>query len=331
MSDHLDGQYDFREAVMQSEEERMRKASIIITLLLGALAPAYAQTAQPKTNQPAQHTARNASTRPVSAHQKYLTTPMDLGLMNLGPNFMGQDIKAVFDAIKNAPALKEKSEFETTADFEKRRAGFMEKPLYANLEPWSPMGFVVGEAILSDQKFEYDADSKTLTLTFTPSTDYLGSGLHQPPLHSIPVRTTRVGQRSYTGTNAFGAVVDVDSKSYVQYGILNHDTWLFSTGKYGNPERKYSVQMTPDEAKVLETAPKLLVICHLVSPWLREEAGWDDATLDVPIAVHTQYNYIQAIPEQLWIFNQKTGVVYAKLTASNIDNFDQGVPGTSPH
>ena len=125
--------------------------------------------------------------------------------------------------------------------------------------------------------------------------------------------------------------MDVDSKSYVQYGILNHDTWLFSTGKYGNPERKYSVQMTPDEAKVLETAPKLLVICHLVSPWLREEAGWDDATLDVPIAVHTQYNYIQAIPEQLWIFNQKTGVVYAKLTASNIDNFDQGEPGTSPH
>ncbi len=45
---------------------------------------------------------------------------MDLTRTNLGSNFVGHDITAVFDAIKNSPALKEKSEFESTSAFETR-------------------------------------------------------------------------------------------------------------------------------------------------------------------------------------------------------------------
>ena len=76
--------------------------------------------------------------------------------------------------------------------------------------------------------------------------------------------------------------------------------------------------MTPDDAKALKTDAKLLLVCRLAEPWLRQSAHGHDPTINEPYETIVGDNYVQVVPEQLWVFNQKTGEVLRKLSESSI-------------
>ena len=304
--------------------------SLVVGLLASAsicpFATAWGQVNSSRNTHSASHTATSSST----PTRKYLVTGLNLTESNVGLNFHGHDIIAVFKAVEKSPALKEKGEFESSSTFETRRAGFLNRPFYGDLSPNDYFGFVVPSGdIISSPEFKYDADTQTLAITLEghskeliefkklielPITEYVPH-----LLDTILIRRTAVNHgKSYMASNAFGAKVRVHEASWDEYGIaFEPASWLFPSPS-GSPSFTYKLKMTPDEARALEPYAKLMLICRLAEPWLKSSAGGGDATFDEPYQNFVGEKYLVVNPEQLWLFNVKTGEVVRKLSASSV-------------
>lgn len=270
---------------------------------------------------PAQtHATRTASETRPQRQSKYLTAPLDLTLSNLGPAFLGHDITAIVAAIKKSPALAEKSEFESTSAFEARRAGFLDRPLYATLAPTGYLGFVVQDESALAPVFKYDADSQVLTVTLAGNREDFIMEKDQPTLDTVPVRLVVLSRDSYVGGNAFGAKVSVARTYAQQYGLaFSEDNWLLhSDSDQIGRTFTYLISMRPDEARAAEANARILVVCLLSKPWLRHSIHSHDPTMDEPTETVIEESYLQVNPEQVWLFNQKTGEVIRKLTESSV-------------
>jgi hypothetical protein len=247
----------------------------------------------------------------------YLAGPLDLGTSNLGQDFQGNDIAVLYEAIKNSPAFKEKSEFETTAQFETRRQSFKNQPILGGLTTASPLAFVLpGDSPIYSPQFKYDADSQTLAFTLEgrSTTFYLESG--HPDFDTLVIRSTVLDRGTYIASNAFGAKVEVEKTYSRDNGVaFSKDNWLFRGSESGYL-RKFThlFSMPPEQARALKDGGRVLLVCRLVDPWFRETVHGHEAKIDEPYETTVSDNYLQAIPEQLWIFNQKTGEVLSKLT-----------------
>jgi hypothetical protein len=251
----------------------------------------------------------------------YLAGPLDLATGNVGADFQGNDIAGLYEAIKHSPALKEKSEFETTSQFEARRQGFKDQLILGSLTAGNHLAFVLpaGSPIYAP-RFKYDADSQTLTFTLEGSstTFYLES--EHPELDTLVIRSTVLDRGTYIASNAFGAKVEVDKTYSRDNGIaFSKDNWLFRRSE-SDYLRSFTqlFSMTPDKARALKEDGRVLVVCRLVDPWFRETVHGHEAKIDEPYETTVSDNYLQVIPEQLWIFNQKTGEVLSKISELSI-------------
>src|ERR1017187_2200289 len=72
---------------------------------------------------------------------KYLATPLEEERKNVGGGFVGHNITTVVNAIRNSPALKAKSEFESTSALQARRSGFTDRLLFPSLKPTDLLAF----------------------------------------------------------------------------------------------------------------------------------------------------------------------------------------------
>jgi hypothetical protein len=249
----------------------------------------------------------------------WLLGPFDVTVLSLGSSFKGHDVAAVFEAVRNSPSLKEKSEFETTPESESRQAGFSARPLFASVTPTGNVAFVVESTALAPLS-KYDADSRVLTVVLSGATKrFVLEKEDTTLLDSVTVRVIVRDRNSYIGTNAFGANVKVD-RTYKEElgGVFAQGNWLF--GPPGDPARemRYLLEMAPDEAKVLKPDIKLLLVCHLAAPWFHHSAHGHDPTIDEPYETLIAEHYLQILPEQLWVFNSRTGDVIKKLTARSV-------------
>lgn len=297
----------------------MRRNSFIVILILVFGGAAQGQSKPARAKKPAPYATTNTPAKPNPSELSYLTVPLDLTLTNLGHHFMGHDITAATEAIKNSSALKEKSEFEPTSAFESRRTGFVDHPLYASVTPNGYLGFVVGSESIFAPEFKYDADSQTLAITLTGSTKRFLMDKDNPTLDGVLIRSIVRDRHSYIGSNAFGAKVEVRSSYSEDYGVtFNQDNWLFRSSEDYQRKFTHLLATTPDEARALKPDAKLLLVCRLSEPWLRHSAHGHDATINEPYETVVGDNYLQVLPDQLWVFNDKTGDVILKLTAQSI-------------
>jgi hypothetical protein len=276
-----------------------------------------------------------AKPKPQAAHQKpraiskpaptvnFLAGPLDLNTSNLGPNFQGNDISALYHAIKIAPALKEKSEFETTIQFVARRQGFTDKPILGTLTAKDSLAFLLpSEFRFGGPRFEYDADSQTLEFALDGNSMTLFLDSQHPDLDTIRIKSTIIDTGKYMASNAFGAKVEIEKTFSQDNGIaFSKNSWLFRTSP--NPyvrEFKHLFSMPPEQARTLKQEGRLLLICRLENPWFRETVHGHEAKMDEPYQTTVSDYYLQAVPEQLWIFNQRTGEVLSKLTATVVSD-----------
>jgi hypothetical protein len=68
----------------------------------------------------------------------------------------------------------------------------------------------------------------------------------------------------------------------------------------------------------LKPDAKLLLVCRLTEPWLRTTASGHDPTFSEPFETIVGESYLQVIPEQLWVFNSRTGEVVRKVAAASV-------------
>jgi hypothetical protein len=293
--------------------------SLLMVLLLGSLAFGQAKpTAKPKPR--TAHPAAPAASKPSVPKVTYLGSPLDLATANLGPGFQGNDISAIYEAIKNSAALKPKSEFETTTQYEARRKSFADQPIMGTLTLASALAFIVStDSPIYGAQFKYDADSQTLAFTLEgrSMTFYLDS-VH-PELDTILIRSTELDSGTYIASNAFGAKVKVDKTYSRDNGVaFAKDNWLFKSSE--SYSRKFTLlfTMTPDQARAVKENGRVLLICKLVDPWFSETVHGHEAKIDEPYDTTVSDNYLQAVPLQLWIFNQKTGEVLSRISELSV-------------
>ena len=300
----------------------MRQLTIAFIVIIAALGSALGQstpTRKPSASGPTHAGIGSAQAKPSPPQPKFLGASLDLSQASLGPDFRGHDIIAIFEAIKTSPALKEKSEFESTAAFEARRAGIVEQPLFGRLTPSGYFGFVISEEPVLAPQFKYDADSQTLAITLEGSNQRFIMDRDEPTLNGILIQRIVRNRDSYVGSNAFGASGEVRRTYSEEYGVaFSQNNWLFGGSERLRPRFTYLMAMSPDQARAIKVDAKLLLVCRLSPPWFRHGAHGHDATISEPYETLIGDSYLQAAPEQLWVFNQKTGEVIRKLSAASV-------------
>jgi hypothetical protein len=228
----------------------------------------------------------------------------------------------LYQAVKNSAALKPKSEFETTAQFEERKKTFASAPIGAKITPADALAFVVhGDSQLYAPNFKYDADSQTLTFTLSASPRELFSEPNSPTIDTLLVRTVVVSSGSYMASNAFGAKVKVDKIFSQEYGVgISENNWLFHTTEEYTREFQHLFSTSPEQAKAMKENGRVLFVCHLTEPWFHSTAHGHEAKIDEPYETTVGDNYIEVVPDQVWIFNEKTGEILAKLSEEAVAN-----------
>lgn len=292
----------------------MRQGSFAVLLIPVFLVAGHSQSKPVQA--PAKRQSNNTASTSKSIQPSYLAAPLDLGLANLGSNFKGHDITAIFRAIKKSSALPAKSEFESTAAFDTKRAAFVDRQLYGTLKPSDYLGFVADD---TPTEFKYDADSQILTVTLTDSPErFMLENDDYPTLDSVLVRRIVLSRDRYIGGNAFGAKVVVTRTNSQEYGVaFNQNNWLFPSSENYPPTFSYQFAIGPEEARATKANAKLLLVCRLSDPWLRRSAHGDNPTINSPTETNVEENYLEVSLEQLWVFNQKTGQIIRKMSESS--------------
>jgi hypothetical protein len=95
---------------------------------------------------------------------------------------------------------------------------------------------------------------------------------------------------------------------------FSKNSWLFRSSEGYSRKFTHLFSMTPDQARAVKEGGRVLIVCRLVEPWFRETVHGHEAKIDDPYETTVSDNYLQVVPQQLWIFNQKTGEVISKLT-----------------
>lgn len=255
---------------------------LAILLILGVVAAILDLNKSPES------TAQEKAVKPRSL---YLQGPLDLNAGNVGTHFLGHNIGAITEYVKEANRPRE--EFESSPEYEKRKAEFLTQPL---------LGMPLG-SYLAFTRDEIDIPLDThanLFVNFVYDADNQAFG--------IMVYGTK--EHQYTDkVDIFMMLMSGDG-----YGL-----WYDFQPEQGWTGQKFNylstLAMTPVKAKDFKPSAKVAIVCKLTEPWYRE------ATVPVlrhlPLGDHdyvnTPVDLLHVKIEQVWIINGSTGEVVQKI------------------
>lgn len=281
--------------------------SLLLSSQTGRGTPAQGSTTEPSTPTPDVSAAKDTS--PSDFHS---TTPFDISVKALPPRFAGNDIAAIYDALKNIESGK--GEFETTQQFRDRMNSERAKPIVGSLTYDSTFAFQV-----TPVQTHYDADRGILHAELDLSDVWkkeLETDDSRLALTSLHVSD---GGTDGVGSNAFGASRRITTTNYVQYEVAFKRTNMGSLARYRHSGLEQtisiSISMGPDEASTVSLQTQALLICKLASPFVSEAEIYKTATLDDPTEMHSTEFYVHVAPLDLWLYEPSTGKVVVKLAS----------------
>src|SRR5579864_2457866 len=148
----------------------------------------------------ARRVAKRQSRR-IEPAPTYLTQPFDPSTSNVGPRFNGHDIVALTKRVAESPALKPKSEFETSEQYDTRSQGFAtSERLVGNVTPLSYLAFIVDDSSALSVRFEYDADKRRFTVHLNGRREKFYSDADYPEMDTVTVRSVPISQERYVAS-----------------------------------------------------------------------------------------------------------------------------------
>ena len=213
----------------------------------------------------------------------------------------------MYDGLEGIQQQGTKSEFETTAQWRQRLEALKLRPIIGGMNAQSIWAFTV-----LFTKSTYDADRQVLDVFVDVS---LNEGRA-----TIIAKLDSKEDSSYLGTNAFGAVRDVSRSESTFHGISLTNSSSFVLVKHKEDVRIYertafavSVQIAADNAKELKDKLAALVVCRLTDPFVEHRDTYEPATFRSPYSTTHHFRNVVAQAIELWIFDQSSGTVYAKI------------------
>lgn len=252
---------------------------------------------------------------PAVAH--YITGPVPLDRTVLGPHFLGHDIRAVVRRIEESPLSKPKSEFETTAQYAARMSAFRDKDFQCV--------FIIPnktDAYGTSQQFSYDADGQTLTSSVSFALMRIPEVASLPGHHGfLMIRADQKREEHYVGVNAFGVRRNVTRSYDDTYELILADTnGIFGPsgeGAYEASEAPIRLPMGADQARDLKPNLQIAIVCTVTSPRVYEDFETENATVTSPSEDHTRARFIAIRPDQVWVFDRRTGRIVLRMVGAD--------------
>jgi hypothetical protein len=233
----------------------------------------------------------------------------------LGPRFAGANIESIVKRVKALASAQPKSEFETTAQYQKRIQGDGEElafviPTYSDDQPVHGLG----------SWFQYDADAAAMTMQVVHGSEATMSD--DGWVQSFDLTSQSSYGRDYIGMNGFGATTTVTPKKETIYGL----SWVLTIKPGGGFEAvqykevaeimkgdilgttKITIPMTPTEARVMKPFLKMAIFAQN-RPHIFKTKDYHGATLDYPYEVETTGYYLDVTVEHLVVFDSRTGKI----------------------
>ncbi|HZL55578.1 MAG TPA: hypothetical protein VFC21_00760, partial [Bryobacteraceae bacterium] len=148
-----------------------------------------------------------------------------------------------------------------------------------------------------------------------------------PEVPSLPdhhgflmIRADLTGENHYVGVNAFGVRRNVTRSYSDTYELILADlNGIFEPtgeGAYKASEAPIRLQMSADQARDLKPNLQIAIVCTVASPRVYEDIETEDATIISPLENHTWARFIAIRPDQVWVFDTRTGRIVSKLTGA---------------
>jgi hypothetical protein len=260
----------------------------------------------------------------TASPKQWSTEPLNLDSSMLGPDFAGNDAEAVYNALAALKNKLTKDEFETTAQYQQRVREATDATLIGNFKLTSVYAFRVKPFLSLD--VAYNADTQQMTVTVSADTVMTGTSRDDSTSgvrfdHSrveVKVKSVDRGGRTYAGTNAFGAVMQVTSSAFDSYQIafrrLNKDEYDLGIGE------KFSLALAvkPDAAVTLKPNIAVLALVSLDtnSSYAAEYTTARSATVQYPHEEKNTKKLILCKLVDLWVFDERDGKVLSKFSNS---------------
>lgn len=226
--------------------------------------------------------------------------------VSLPPNFSGHDPKVLYAKLRDLKGRLIKSEFETTSQYEIRRAEELRKPLVENLTLADSFAFMAASI-----EGQYDADDQTLHL-FLPvkRNSYLESRRRIAQLSGRPREessTSRKNASDLSDVNLYN--IEVASKREPKSRIFFDDLNDLSLS-----ERNYqtgflaSVKLPVDEARRLKSSARAILLIQFEKPYAAGYESFDK---------QFQVNLIDVV-----FFDPDNGKILARLNRATPNRSD---------
>lgn len=292
----------------------MKKRLMYLSLLAVAAADALAAPKLPPKSEAAGKSAtqRKEGAKPgPRVYQPFSFDALKSG--HIDPKYIGVPLPPLFAAIEKMTQLT-KGEFESTTEFEKRRAAALETKLLGNLTLDDILPVVVS---VEKQRYDvplyyaYDADKAQVSLTdgALPKT-YNGIGgpgtfspSEQPSYYTFAVDREFAPKETYTGTNGYGASVTVEKLSGTDYVIAT--------------DRSTSLTLPPFAMEATRAASELpslkaLLLVKLRAPYVAYDFFHSEPTRTHPTELTLRTKAVFGDVLGVVYFSGKTGEIIAK-------------------
>ncbi len=256
-----------------------RRIVLIAGVSLGLVHAVSAQVVLPKSSKATVHD----------------TKPFDTNLSDLPVNYRGNDFVALHQALLRRPI---KETYETTADFESRKATWRGKPLVGSfsLENSFAASIPIG---MFERK--YDADAELFTIHLKPDSD-IDAGDSNNPFVSLSRSVKNFSAMS--GQTAMGVKFSYSRSSFEDFGLK------FYNSNVNSHEWKFPVAREIAKSSDLWS---VLFVCNLVEPWTFSVGSHHAPRLDARYEILGISNGVAVRVQQVWLFQPTTGKVYGKL------------------
>ncbi len=217
------------------------------------------------------------------------TGEFDINMTSLPPNYKG-DYSWEFDSkINKLKSEKNKDEFETTAQYEQRKAAMKPNGLIALQAYGSRFS---GENL----KLSYDADKAVLKATIVPTAYEDGRDRFRD------VKNENAGKKiCFTIASSDGSRLDRGTSLFYLAAVENLSSFNFQDNKLIIPFEAQEAKKTMDDIK-------LLLVGRPTDP-LTSQVSQDYGEL----GSQHYFRYTHLKLEEIWLYNQATGKIYAKL------------------
>ncbi|WP_433970203.1 hypothetical protein [Tunturiibacter gelidiferens] len=255
--------------------------------------------------------------------------PMEVST-SVEPHYRGMNASAIFDVLHRNIGVIKASEYETKTQFDARLQRIMSLPLFDGHKVGDQYTFALGGAWAGERSFSseggdplsylrgaiqtsYNSESQILTVTL-PIVTGMASGMYDMAFGwGYDVRT--VGH--HVGQNAFGVKMAVTDSVIHEQTLDFNDAdiaWLEShcEQESARSDVKCKVPVSAARARAMDGSIRVALGSTLKEPYTAEDSGTQKATIDSPYENHEVRHGLFISPNQLVIYDGRTGEVVAQ-------------------